>query len=59
LPPSGIAHHQRMSEHTDATEDREDDSQEVSEEQRRRESDAEQPQPLAKTSSGSTDLENE
>jgi hypothetical protein len=48
-----------MSEHTDATEDREDDSKEVAEEKRIRESDAEQPQPVAKTSSGSTELENE
>ena len=52
-------HHHRMSEHTDATEDREDDeSAEVAEENRIRESDAEQPQPIAKTSSGSTELEN-
>ena len=49
-----------MSEHTDATEDREDDeSAAVAEEKRIRESDAEQPQPVAKTSSGSTDLDDE
>ena len=47
-----------MSEHTDATEDRPDDerhSAQVEEEQRIRESDAEQPQPVAKTSSGEKD----
>jgi hypothetical protein len=47
-----------MSEHTDATGDRPDDdgsSREVAEEQRIRESDAEQPQPVAKTSSGEKD----
>ena len=48
-----------MSEHTDATEDREDDESAAVAEETRRESDAEQPQPLAKTSSGSTELENE
>ena len=44
-----------MSEHTDAAQDRPgggDDSDEVAEERRIRESDAEQPQPVAKTSSG-------
>jgi hypothetical protein len=44
-----------MSEHTDATEDREDESVAVEEERRPRERKAEQPQPVAKTSSGDKD----
>ncbi len=50
-----------MSEHTDATEDRPEDDvpAETGEERRRTETDAEQPQPLAKTSSGSTELDEE
>lgn len=57
LPPRATVHHLRMSEHTDATEDREDDdSADATEEKRIRETDAEQPQPVAKTSSGSTEL---
>jgi hypothetical protein len=55
LPPAAAVHQKRMSEHTDATEDREDESAEVEEERRIRESEAEQPQPVAKTSSGDKD----
>jgi len=56
LPPRAAVHHLRMSEQTDATHDRPaDESDEVAEERRIRGSDAEQPQPVAKTSSGDED----
>jgi hypothetical protein len=57
LPLRGAVHHLSVSNQTDAAEDRpgEDESAEVAEERRIRESDAEQPQPVAKTSSGDKD----
>ena len=56
LPPRGAVYHLRMSEQTDAEPTRPDDeSAEVAEERRIRDSEAEQPQPIAKTSSGDED----
>jgi hypothetical protein len=53
LPLAWRVHDLRMSEHTDATEDRpdDDDAAELDAE----EADAEEPQPWAKTSSGDDD----
>jgi hypothetical protein len=50
-----FAHHLRMSEHTDATEDRRDDEQADVEPHDDEEGADEEPQPRAKTSSGEKD----